>query len=144
MTVMKKSVIILLSGVLLICLALGCSKQTGLSVSEVQLHGSWNWVQTDGGIAYNVHETPASTGKNIILEFRKNNTCVITINGRVTGSGSYQLKTVTSIYDGKEKQLIEFADLRENLILSITGTSLTLADNAYDGLTSIYQKAGKP
>jgi hypothetical protein len=144
MMVMKSSMIVLLAGASMICLAFGCSKQTAFSVSEAQLYGSWNWVQTDGGIAYNVHETPASTGKNKLLEFRKNNTCVITINGRVTASGIYQLKTVTSIYDGKEKQLIEFADLPENLILGVTGTTLTLADNAYDGLTSIYQKSGKP
>jgi tRNA splicing ligase len=144
MLVMKRSMIVLLAGALMICLALGCSKQTVFSTSEAQLYGSWNWVQTDGGIANNIHETPVSTGKNIILEFRNNNTCVITINGRVTGSGSYRLKTVTSIYDGKEKQLIVFADLQENLILSVTSSRLTLADNAYDGLTSIYQKSGKP
>ena len=74
------------------------------------LTGSWKWTNTDGGIADNVHETPASTNKNIELSFLNNNQYTQSVNGVVTSQGTYSTSFKNCIHDGTSKLWVDFSE----------------------------------
>ena len=71
--------------------SLGCAKQNALMAASENLSGKWTWVSTDGGIANNIHNTPASTGNTMQLEFKAGNTYTFYLNGAVESKGTYQI-----------------------------------------------------
>lgn len=122
----------------LLLIFVSCNK----SAIDVQtsLCGKWQWVSTDGGIAGNIHETPASTGNAIILTLSESLEYSFETNNTVTNEGAYSVTRGTSIYDHQEKQVIQFHDLGDFMIESFDGSTLVLSDNALDGLKKVYHR----
>lgn len=106
------------------------------------LAGTWNWVRTDGGIANNIHETPATTGKNIHLKITDNNQYFIYTNGTLTSQGTYTLETRSCIHDNVAKKFINFSILTDEdmMIEIVDNLSLKLSDEANDGLEILYSR----
>ncbi len=125
-------------------LATSCSKQVEQSATQGSLAGTWQWVRTDGGLAYHIHETPSTTGKNIDLKLTADGTYEIITNGAATSSGTYILETRKCIHDGKEKRFINFSLPSDGdfMIESVDGEQLQLSDEAYDGIGRLYARKG--
>lgn len=104
--------------------------------------GSWKWLSTDGGIANNIHETPASTGKNINLVLSADNTYSVMTNGSVTSQGTYALDMRTCIHDHSNKRVINFSGAEDIdvMVESLANGMLTVSDENYDGTISRYIK----
>ena len=130
---------------LLMASATSCSKQdcnTSDTLEKKGLPGTWKWVRTDGGIANHIHETPASTGKNIEWQMKPDFTYAVYTNGTVTSQGTYILETRNCIHDHTNKQVINFSSLndRDMMIEKLDGTNLELSDDAHDGIGSLYTR----
>lgn len=133
---------------LLIASTASCSKQDcrtsdpSDTPEKKGLPGTWKWVRTDGGIANHIHETPASTGKNIELQIKPDFTYAVYTNGTVTSQGTYILDTRNCIHDHTSKQVINFSSLNDQdmMIEKLDGINLELSDEAYDGTGSLYTR----
>lgn len=143
---MKKIVIIFI-------LAIGfisCTADGQTEITNSDLTGKWNWVSTDGGIAANIHKTPASTGNTLQLSLMKNYAYTITPNGNAVESGKYELVLKKSIYSGKMERFIQCTDTEGEQSQSIVTTGIikiyetnhmSISDNNYDGIGSKFVKA---
>ena len=117
-----------------------CSKVD--SNSNQSLTGTWKWVRTDGGIAFHIHETHASTGKNVILNITGNNRYFIYTNGTLSNQGTFSIEIRNCIHDHTDKKVINFSDtnLNDMMIEKIDNVSLELSDDAFDGIGSVYSR----
>src|ERR1700710_2866317 len=97
---MKKIITILFLAIGLIC----CSSERNLT--NTGLYGKWNWVSTDGGIGFHIHNNPASTGNSIQLILLKDNTFSIVKNGKEVSNGKYELTTQKSVFTGEMEKFI--------------------------------------
>lgn len=118
------------------------NSKTELSQSFV---GKWSWVATDGGIGYHIHQTPESSGKVVFFYLLENNSFKIEINGVVTHSGTYAMSEKNSIYNGNLSPFITISENTDNepavfngIISSSENSQLQIADNNYDGVSSVY------
>jgi hypothetical protein len=120
----------------------GCSRQTGQTLDGNGLVGTWQWVRSDGGFGYHIHDTPASTGKNIELKFLDNSRYAIYTNGAITSQGTYTLENKQCIHDHKAKTFINFSSASDAdmMIEKMEGGTLELSDEHFDGIGSIYQR----
>lgn len=118
-----------------------CSKPVK-NESGPDLSGSWQWVNTMGGIANQVNETPASTGKNVQLTITADNQYTILTNGVVTSQGTISFTVQNCIRHHTGKRVIVFSDpsVQQLMIESLDPVSLRLTDNAYDGVISLYSR----
>jgi hypothetical protein len=127
-------------------LTTACENDELLTVKKEQeaptktLIGKWNWVRTDGGLAAHIHETPKTTGKKIILEFKENNQYRKYINGVLQAQGTYSLSSRKCIHDLQEKQVISIPSEMEMMIESLDENNLQLSDDNPDGMASQYQR----
>lgn len=103
-----------------------------------QLVGKWQWVSTRGGIAFNIHDTPASTGKEVQLDFSKDARYFIYTNGILSSSGIFTLVQKKCIHDGTNKPFIHFSNNEDQMIHLLNNTDLEVSDEAADGVGSIY------
>lgn len=124
----------------LFALGISCSKNTSPAYRDLSLSGSWTWLSTDGGIAYNIHETPSSTGKSIRWDLNNNYTYAIYENGLLQSKGNFTMTTAVSIHDGLEKPMINFDNGTSRLVLKADAASLQVSDNAYDGTISVFSR----
>ena len=143
---MKKIVIIFILTIGFI----SCTADGQTETTNSDLTGKWNWVSTDGGIAANIHKTPASTGNTLQLSLMKNYTYTITQNGAVVTSGKYELVSKKSIYSGEMERFIQFTETEGeqsqniviNGIIKIYETNhMSISDNNPDGVGSKFVKA---
>lgn len=123
-----------------------CSKQTGKAAAgnaseNKGLVDSWEWVRTDGGLAYHIHDTPLSTGKHIVLKMAGDSTYSIYTNNELTLQGTYTLETRTCIHDHTQKSFILFSSGQGMMIEKLERESLQLSDESHDGLGSQYKRA---
>jgi len=118
-----------------------CTKKSDTNNTS-SIYGNWEWTNTDGGLANQIHETPANTGKQILLSIQSDNTFTITTNGVVTAQGTINITTATCIHDAKTKQVIQFSHgLHQQLMIEQqTVNALVLSDEAHDGLGYTYTK----
>jgi hypothetical protein len=145
MSFMKRSVFIML-----IALAAACSKHNNiLSGTEPQddhqpsyttLTGTWQWVRTDGGIGFHIHDTPQSTGKKIELKLAADGTYAVFTNDTKTTAGTYTLETKTCIHDGKPKTYIRFSSDQGFMVEKVDTHYLEVSDEFYDGVGSQYKR----
>jgi hypothetical protein len=117
-----------------------CTKKEAKETADSRIQGTWEWIKTEGGIANNIHETPQSTGKSVSLKLTADNRYVITINDAITSQGTFAVETKTCIHDGTKKRLLNFSaeSDQDMMVESIGDNTLTLSDEAHDGLTSVY------
>lgn len=116
-----------------------CTRET-TNTPPASLEGDWQWVQSDGGIANNIHNTPASTGKSLVLKLTAGGEYVYYTNGVENTRGTYTLETRTCIHDQREKTFIQFSACPGQMVEALNGTTLTLSDEAFDGVSSTYHK----
>src|SRR5689334_7961294 len=102
-----------LSAFLIVALfAVACSKQaltkTSTGKETLGLVGTWQWVQSDGGISYQIN-TPLSTGKEIRLNLLSDSTYSFYTNSVVNTHGTYRITQRTCIHDGTQKPFLNFS-----------------------------------
>lgn len=124
---------------LILVLTASCKKD---EIKVRTLTGKWNWIRTDGGLAYHIHDTPASTGKNMTLEFKQDDsTYYMHTNGKVTTTGTYRLLAQKCIHDLAIKKVIHFSSgMPDMMIENMSINELSLSDDNPDGVTSQYTK----
>jgi len=104
------------------------------------LKGKWQWESTEGGMAAHIYDTPASTGKKIELEIKKDKEFVESTNEKVTSTGTYNFKKEKCIHDHSEKSVLVLSTGKELMIESLDAEYLVLSDENYDGLTYRYRR----
>jgi len=120
-----------------------CSSDEITEIDNSDLIGNWNWTNTDGGIGFNIHETPETIGKTIHLNLSKNYTFSITENYTEISSGTYELIMKKSIYSGELERFIQFTEnyqytgiVMQGIIKIDESNKLDISDNNYDGIGS--------
>jgi len=126
----------------ILIIIVSCSKPVGDNPSNQQIIADWKWVRTDGGIANNIHDTPASTGKNVVLKITGDYRYAVYTNGILTSQGTYTLESQNCIHDHANKALINFSSPADQdmMIEKNDNSSLELSDNVYDGIISVFSK----
>ena len=114
-----------------------CTKETNDGQAFL---GTWQWVSTDGGIANQIHDTPATTGRNVELQLLSNGTYVFKTGVSVTSSGTYRVEKRKCIHDQEQKTFLQFSDDPGLMVESIDDESMQLSDEAFDGLVSQYNR----
>lgn len=123
----------------MLALQVSCSREK-IGSQATDLTGEWQWLQSDGGIANLIHDTPASTGKKVTLRLTADWKYYYYTNDVLTEQGTYALETRTCIHDHGEKTLINFSGSPDQMVETMDGSTLQLSDEAYDGITSLYRK----
>jgi hypothetical protein len=127
---------------------ISCNSNDGTTINNSDLIGKWNWTNTDGGIAFQIHETPESTGKTIHLTLMSNYNFSIAENGIEISKGTYELAMKESIYSGEMERFItietidqQYVGFVKNGIVNIDqNQALQISDNNYDGIGSRFEK----
>jgi hypothetical protein len=135
--------IILLSFFIIIVIT-GCENES--QKIDPTLTGRWEWIRTEGGFNAHIHETPTTTGNSYLLKFAKDNKILISRNDTTIFTGEYEIKKEESIYSGKVEDYIKNSGSHyiQNLVISgilkLNNDTLTISDNAHDGLSSNYKR----
>ncbi len=135
-----KTLFFLMTFCVLVCFS--CSKRSEECLPDGGLAGSWKWVRTDGGIGGHIHDTPASTGNNIYIQFTTANTYSIYTNGILSSQGTYSLEMRKCIHDHTNKNFIKFSSPHDQgMMIEIVDRSvMETSDDAYDGTISRYTR----
>jgi hypothetical protein len=142
---MKKFIIIFIFAIGFI----SCSSNDETKIDNSDLIGKWNWISTDGGLAFHIHETPTSTGKTFQLSLMKNYSYSIAKNGNEISTGKYELVMKKSIYSGEMQRFIIYSETENQQLqnVAISGiikvyeaNKLDISDNNYDGIGSGFIK----
>lgn len=151
---MKNSIFLFITLVGLLFISCDDQSKDEIAFKESQLlitsdiTGTWNWLSTDGGIGFHIHNTPASTGKTITLSISEDYQYEIKENDVSKSKGTYTLILKNSIYSGNPARFIEISDdnyinqhVVLNGIISIADEQqLNIADNFHDGIASQFSK----
>jgi hypothetical protein len=127
-----------------IVLFLSCSVSSDSSsiVDESPpLFGSWNWVESSGGIAGMV-ETPSTTGHTRSLQFEKNGIYRQYTDSLLSISSTFSVKKDRTIFSQDSLPCLVIAEqpahtILPQAILKLTTDSLLLAENVYDGFSHL-------
>ena len=92
-----------------------CRSEDDTDVSPVV--GEWEWVSSIGGVG-NTTETPASSGKTIIMKLDSDKKYTITTNGTVTNEGTFSLYKNVSNLEHYERVYIDFSKDRKSTRLN--------------------------
>ncbi len=104
------------------------------------LIGKWEWIRTDGGIGFHIHETPKTTGQKIVLEFKENNNYLKYINGVLKSQGTYTVSTRKCIHTQEEKPVISIPNELDMMMERMDENKLELSDDNPDGIMSQYKR----
>ena len=129
---MKTKVITSLTFTLIIFVLNACSKN-----KDNDIVGNWRWVQSSGGITGTI-QTPASTGKNILLVISDGDIKTYE-NDTLKETTGYTIKYGSSIIQDM-KTLIIVKDEGVNQSFEINDDHLILYDECYDCYVSEYSK----
>ena len=122
-----------------------CTKYTDVpskieTTSDTTLVGTWQWVRTDGGIADNIHDTPAATGKQLELQLSGDGVYAVFTNGTLTSQGTYNLEKRTCIHDRATKTYLVFSADPGLMVEEINKTNLLVSDENADGVDHLYKR----
>lgn len=122
--------------ILIVAVFSACERNPDSPASE-KLMGKWNWVKSSGGINGKV-QTPASTGKNVVLEFSASKIKIYE-NGILQSERSYTIQTKNSITGG-QKEMLVYEPFRPDQTFVIENQQLFLSDECADCYQSEYQR----
>jgi hypothetical protein len=110
--------------------------------SDAGLVGTWEWVRTDGGLAFHIHETPSSSGQTVHLKFTRDKKFYRFVNGTLSASGTYSLANKKCIHSAENKTLISFSEpsIQEMMIDNLHSDTLEISDEYYDGTGSQFKR----
>ena len=100
-----------------------CRSEDDTDVSPVV--GEWEWVSSTGGVG-NTTETPASSGKTIIMKLDSDKKYTITTNGTVTNEGTFSLYKNVSNLEHYERVYIDFSNAPDQMIVNNEEKTLIL------------------
>ncbi|HKJ78177.1 MAG TPA: hypothetical protein VKA10_01525 [Prolixibacteraceae bacterium] len=86
------------TALVLMLIAISCSEGIEINTSEYEFVGDWNWISTDGGLVFNIHETPQTADKSIQLKLTDDSKYSVLENNVVVASGTYEIMPENSIY----------------------------------------------
>lgn len=151
---MKKTVFFIFAIVSLFLISCDHNDSDDMANSEIDaqiknaLVGNWNWVRSDGGFGFHIHDTPSSTGNDVTFKITGDFKYEILVNGISKSVGTYVLSLQNSIYSTEKQVHIQISD--ENNIVAgvvINGFivideigSLHISDNFHDGIGSEFSK----
>lgn len=141
---MKKFTFLLILAITFI----SCTADDKLKMDSSEIVGAWNWISTDGGMAFHIHETPESIGKEYQLILKSDNTYSLLENGITISKGTFELSMRESQLFNKVGKFISLSgDMEEahGLVLNgmITRTdqkTLSITDDFPDGIGSTFSK----
>ena len=124
-----------------------CSKIDPSGVENFDLFGQWNWVSTNGGFAFHIHSDPESAGNVIQLFLKEDYGFSLMVNEEIVSTGEYEISMEKSIYSGDLERYITFSGNKNfngivlnGIIRTHNSNELSISDNYYDGIGSLYQK----
>lgn len=125
-------------------ISVSCQTDNKILINDTGIAGEWEWIRTDGGIAYHIHETPASTNENIEWILTDKRRYSIHINGTLTSEGTYSLEKRKCIHSHKDKLWIDFSSPSDMdmMIENVDAETLELSDEMYDGIGSQFRRKG--
>lgn len=132
--------------ILIVSGLISCEKDNNSLQTNSGLTGTWEWIRTDGGFAFHIHESPSTTGNTYLLKFTDESKIVICENEQEIFSGDYTIEKEKSIYSGEMEDYIRVAgeyqiqNIVINGIITIEQNSLSISDNCYDGIGSSYDR----
>lgn len=121
---------------LFISLFYACANDTPVPNDLV---GKWNWISSSGGIAGTTY-TPENTGDTIILEFTSDSVYKQYRNDSLIVNCEFSIIQAESIYDHEITEMIDCDGYLRRSFSFTTSGDLILADEAYDGFTSQYER----
>lgn len=145
---------------ILICFSiLSCTKEkivdnTNYVKTPTDLIGSWNWLETSGGIA-SANYNPSTTGESIKIELDSLNTYRYFSNGSLVYETKFHIEKTASLFHHGDSTLIlivdsnpkniyftkQWSDLISHCYFSFQSTdTLIFRDAAFDGFNHYYSK----
>jgi hypothetical protein len=128
---------------------ISCSSDVDDKVTNSGIVGKWNWAGTHGGFAFQIHDTPTSTGNSYQLNLMNDNTFSILKNNVEVLTGKYEITMKESIYSGEMEKYIT-CDMSQNpeavyfvtkgIITVQEDNKLSIADNYHDGVGSVFER----
>jgi len=141
--IMKRIVFLVLT--LLTLTLTSCDRNDSQTNNDII--GEWNWLGTDGGIAFHIHDSPASTEKVIIITLNNDYSYSVIENDILISKGTYDLSTKKSIHNHKMTRFIQISDTDFNspivmngLITIVDNEELHISDNMHDGIGSGFER----
>ena len=108
---------------------------SGILTDSNEIKGSWEWVQSYGGIAGQTL-TPDTEGVDQQLIFLKNRRFLLISNGKTTRDGRYE-RTDLEIA-GQKRPAVKFESDNWNTFYEISNDTLYLTPNCRDCFFDIY------
>jgi hypothetical protein len=108
--------------------------------SNTPLNGKWMLVNISGGIAGDIDDIDTKTEKHILL-FDNNRSVSFFYNDSLLNTTNFQIEKRKFIYSTDELDFIIYENGSEpDAITYLSKDTLAIADNNYDGYTSVYIK----
>ncbi len=108
-----------------------------IGFDKKMLSGRWEWQSSTGGFAGNTI-TPEKEGYTQSLRFSDNKVALYK-NDSLKWETGYSITRGSSIYSQEKANLIKYDNgYLPKVILKVSQDSLVLADNVYDGYSSLY------
>ena len=123
---------------------ISCSSDNQTAIDNSDLIGKWNWTNTDGGIGFQIHKTPNSTGLIVELNLNDDNHYSIKENGNEVSNGTYEISIKKSIYSGEMERFIICSATYQNQnivvsgIIKVLNNNILISNNNTDGIESKY------
>ena len=119
--------------------AVSCQKSTVVPTEKtVSLAGTWVLTQTSDGIAGRIQPGDSSRVKGLVLD--GNGQAQFLLNGTVTATTPYTQSQAIAATTGKAETFLTFSAIPtpRQYIAELSATTLLLADDNPDGLTTTY------
>ncbi|WP_303316594.1 hypothetical protein Q4Q34_07245 [Flavivirga abyssicola] len=127
---------------------ISCSSDDKTEIDNSNIIGKWNWTNTDGGIAFHIHETPESLGVTLYLILNRNYSYSILENGTEISNGTYQLIQKESNLTNELETFITYSGnfqqpqgiILSGMINSYDNNKLGISQDFPDGIGSGFEK----
>lgn len=117
----------------------GCSTNSDQSTNYI--YGSWDWLETSGGISGKEKSTPETEGSSQRLLFHENGIAEFYQDETLMEGVPFHIEKGKSIYSEENADLIIYKGYRGVFVITyLSKDTLILGDNNYDGFSSTYTR----